>query len=61
MEMINETINNMKEFGVFTHYLWTNNKTLIPETVEWAHSMGMVVKDIHEMANYDEKVGSIVL
>lgn len=37
----------------FTHILWTNDKTLIPETVKYFISLGFEVREMRELKSYD--------
>lgn len=38
----------------WTHYLWTNDKNLIPSTIALFESAGVIVRNIHEL-NFDER------
>lgn len=44
------------------HYLWTNDKKAIPETVRWFESNGFIVKELSELSKsvYDEQIQSII-
>lgn len=36
------------------HYLWTVNKELIPETVEWMKSIGVETREMRELPIWQE-------
>lgn len=41
------------------HYLWTNDKTLIPRSVEWVTKAGIVVKELKELPSFDKEWNEI--
>ena len=38
----------------YHHYLWTIDKTLIPETVKYAESHGFIMRDLRELKGFDD-------
>lgn len=41
------------------HYLWTNKKDLIPETLVWAQNNGVIVREVSEL-NIEEAMLNLV-
>ena len=45
-----------KSGGNWKFYFWTNDKSVIPETVSWMEKNGYIVREFKELPSYDKTI-----
>lgn len=63
-EIWEELIKTNKAFEAtgyaYEHYLWTNDKSAIPKTVEVFEANGIKVRDLRELPSYDAEIAKVI-
>lgn len=59
-----EVLNSMEVLkrsgGDWKFYFWTNDKSLIPETVQWMEKNGYTVREFKELPSYDKVLQKVL-
>lgn len=54
VSMVEDTMNNMRNYSGWKYHIWTNDKSVLPETVKWANAKGIIVREVTELGFYPE-------
>ncbi len=51
ISIVENTMQTFNQLPGWRHYLWTNDKSLLPETTQWAESIGIQVRELSELGH----------